>query len=250
MIHPRRLSLGPRALVPWLLLAMILLVGCSKSLPNPLDTLTRDYKKYPEFSVILDDMQVTGNFVKSYYHYYKVLYVKDAAASGDTQFSTEERGWVEVPKDFYRGYETYLGMTILSKKNGQQDVSRVQQPAAYQYVGNERYGRWQSNPSGGNFWVFYGQYSLLRDLLGGGSYPIRRSHWNDYRGAYRSGRPYFGPSSSPYYGTSGTLTKTKHPTFFERQQLRQSAKSQRFSQRVSSRVGRTQSRGSGRFGGK
>lgn len=242
----------PRTLVAVLLAAAAVLSGCSKSLPNPLDELTREYRKYPEFSVILEDMQVSGNFVKSYFHAYKVLYKpQQAAAEGEeTPFKTDLRSWVEVKKDFYLAYEPYLGMTVLSKEEGKEDVSRVQQPAGYQYVGNTQYGHWQSNPSGGSFWVFYGQYALLRDMLGAGTHPIRRTHWDDYRNTHGSGRPYFGSGSTPSYGTNGSLTKTQHPTFFERQQLRQSAKNQRFSQRVGSRVGRTQSRGSGRFGGK
>ena len=36
-----------------------------------------------------------------------------------------------------------------------------------QLVGNPSYGEWQASPGGGSFWVWYGQFALLRDLLGG-----------------------------------------------------------------------------------
>ena len=36
-----------------------------------------------------------------------------------------------------------------------------------QLVGNPGYGRWQTDSSGTSFWVWYGQFALIRDLLGG-----------------------------------------------------------------------------------
>ena len=36
-----------------------------------------------------------------------------------------------------------------------------------QLVGNPNYGRWRTDASGSSFWVWYGQYALIRDLLGG-----------------------------------------------------------------------------------
>ena len=36
-----------------------------------------------------------------------------------------------------------------------------------QLVGNPNYGHWQTNSSGSSFWVWYGQFALMRDLLGG-----------------------------------------------------------------------------------
>ncbi len=56
-----------------------------------------------------------------------------------------------MPKKVYRRYEPYLGMVILSKgENG--EVADSQFPPGYQYVGNERYGRWRTGSSGGSFW--------------------------------------------------------------------------------------------------
>ena len=36
-----------------------------------------------------------------------------------------------------------------------------------QLVGNPNYGQWQSRSDGTSFWVWYGQFALMRDLLGG-----------------------------------------------------------------------------------
>ena len=38
---------------------------------------------------------------------------------------------------------------------------------ASQLVGNPHYGQWRTDSGGGSFWVWYGQYALIRDLLGG-----------------------------------------------------------------------------------
>ena len=36
-----------------------------------------------------------------------------------------------------------------------------------QLVGNPNYGHWQSGSGGTSFWVWYGQFALMRDLIGG-----------------------------------------------------------------------------------
>lgn len=50
-----------------------------------------------------------------------------------------------------------------------------------QLVGNPNYGHWQTNSSGSSFWVWYGQFALMRDLLGGPRVGY---------GAWASGRDY------------------------------------------------------------
>lgn len=47
-------------------------------------------------------------------------------------------------------------------------------------VGNPAYGQWQTSPSGGSFWVWYGQYRLIKDLLWPGSGP-RYNQWQQNR---------------------------------------------------------------------
>ena len=56
-----------------------------------------------------------------------------------------------------------------------------------QLVGNPNYGRWRTDSSGSSFWVWYGQFALMRDLLGGprigyGDWAGRRdySYYHDY----------------------------------------------------------------------
>ena len=63
-----------------------------------------------------------------------------------------------------------------------------------QLVGNPNYGQWRSGAGGTSFWVWYGQYALIRDVLGGprvgyGDWAGRRdySYYHDYgRNSYTS----------------------------------------------------------------
>jgi hypothetical protein len=189
--------------------------------------------------VILEDMKEEGTFFKSYYHKYKII-VKDAILE-DTVDATET-GWEEVSKEFFRRHLPFLGMTIWVKKDGKESASAG--PPGYEYVGDSRYGSWHRGSSGGSFWVFYGQYRLLSDLLGPG--PIYRNHYNTY-GTYRSqNRPYYGPNKQ--YGTNGSVTKSQKPNFYNRRMSREMVKKASFSQRVNQRVGRTRTSVRGRSG--
>lgn len=63
-----------------------------------------------------------------------------------------------------------------------------------QLVGNPNYGQWRTDSSGTSFWVWYGQFALMRDLIGGprigyGAWAGGRdySYYHDYgRGNYTS----------------------------------------------------------------
>jgi len=71
-------------------------------------------------------------------------------------------------------------------------------PPTQHLVGNPRYGSWGG--SGGNLWVWYGQYRLFSDVLGWGSgYRYNRDSW--YRS--RSGS-YYGDVGRYYYGSNRT----------------------------------------------
>ena len=61
-------------------------------------------------------------------------------------------------------------------------------------VGNPRYGQWRNNSSGNSFWVFYGQYALMRSLF---FRPGMYSYGSWYRGR---GWSYYGDVGRHYYG--------------------------------------------------
>ena len=91
------------------------------------------------------------------------------------------------------------------------EFKKVAGPPGYSYIGNPQYGEWRRS-GGQSFWVFYGQYALMRDLFWGrgnyGRYRVSRRGWSNYRNSMKSGRSYYG--SSKQYGTSGRHTRSTY----------------------------------------
>ena len=206
-------------------LSLVLAAGCSAP-TSPVEELKAQLKTVPDYNIILEDMREEGTFFPAYYHKYKIV-------QGDQTWSTD---WRKVPQEFYSKNENFLGMTLASKTDGEE--SSTPHPAGYNYVGNEKYGQWKSDNRGNSFWEFYGKYALMRDVFGLAGRTIFRNNYNQYRGYRSQNRPYYGPTGKEY-GTNGTVTKQRNPTFFERRRARNVASQQRFRRKFQSRVGRS-----------
>ncbi len=72
---------------------------------------------------------------------------------------------------------------------------RSTQGAGSNLAGNPRYGQWRRDSSGNSFWVFYGQYAMMRSLFFS---PRRYYYGNWYRGR---GWSYYGNTGRHYYGS-------------------------------------------------
>jgi hypothetical protein len=76
-----------------------------------------------------------------------------------------------------------------------------------------QYGYWEQR-NGQDFWVFYGQYALMRDLLFNRDYrPLDRGDWDGYRTQQSRGQTYYGQdsaTSAPKYGTQGSATQDRY----------------------------------------
>lgn len=138
-------------------------------------------------------------------------------ASGQT---TSAENWVVVSKPVFDAERNDLGMAIEHKPGGEYDfeAERVPQPAGFAYMaspaeGRNQYGYWDHR-DGHDFWVFYGQYALLRDLLFNHDYrPLDRYEWDGYYGSRRSGQTYYGRDeehNAPKYGTAGSSTQDRY----------------------------------------
>ena len=191
----------------------------------PIDVIKKDLRDVPTYSIILEDMDEKGTFFKSYYQKYRIV-------QGERTGTTD---WMKVPKDYYQRNENFLGMTLLSRKEGQYNASVG--PPGYNYVGDEQYGKWERDSSGNSFWAFYGKYALISSLLGGSR--IYRNDYNTYRDYGRQGRPYYGRNKQ--YGTSGRVTRSQKPNFYSRRAAKVRASKTSFSQRVNQRTGRARS---------
>ena len=135
--------------------------------------------------------------------------------------TTSQEQWVSVSRATFESMQGDLGMAVEHKPAGKYDseADRVAQPAGFAYVappsqGSNQYGYWDQR-NGESFWVFYGKYALLRDLLFNYRYrPLGRGDWDGYRAERSQGHTYYGQSAeaggAPKYGTNGTATEERY----------------------------------------
>lgn len=133
--------------------------------------------------------------------------------------TTSDDNWVEVSKAQYQAMERNLGMAVEHKGPGRYDAEseRVAQPAGFAYMAppghSNQYGYWQRS-GGQSFWVFYGQYALLRDLLFNRDYrPLDSREYQDYRDYRQRNQTYYGrdtDSGGQKYGTAGSSTQERY----------------------------------------
>jgi hypothetical protein len=176
---------------------------------------------YNSWDKILVDLETRGHGADRTYEQ-KVRTVNtrlaDAAAKNGAVSSDDQ--WVTVSQTTYNAMRNDLGMAIEHKPAGKYDfeADRVAQPAGFAYMappsqGSNQYGYWDHR-DGQSFWVWYGQYALLRDLLFNHSYrPLPQGDWDDYRYYRNRGETYYGrdyESGAPKYGTNGTTTQDRY----------------------------------------
>jgi hypothetical protein len=169
---------------------------------------------YDSWDKILVDMEVRG-FGDNRDYEQKIRTIR--THQGET--SSEEQ-WMSVSKATFDSMHDELGMAIEQKPAGKYDseAGHVPQPAGFAYVappsqGSNQYGHWEQH-DGQSFWVFYGKYALLRDLLFNYHYrPLGRGDWDGYRAESSQGHTYYGRSEAdgaPKYGTNGTATEERY----------------------------------------
>lgn len=181
--------------------------GIKKITKNPLDSIAKAMAKVPNYVVVLDNMDF--NKKKNHYeHKYQIFETKQRKdLIGDTlvvdTIVSRKTKWLPVSDKLFKQYEKDLGMELLSQKDGR--LSKVVSPIGYsQYVGNERYGRWDNDNTGHSTWHFFGQYMFMRTMLRMAFFPVRYSNYSTYRNFNRAGKTYYG---SGVYGSSGRYNK-------------------------------------------
>ena len=226
-----------RAVLPLILMiGLAFAAGCGGSgTDSPLASIAESLKDQPTFSIVLDDMREEGTFFSTFYHSYLVVLPE----------RSNKTDWIQVSESFYDKNRDFLGMALMTKKDG--EVEDQPSPPGYRYVGDERYGRWREDGHGGSFWEFYGKYAFFTSLFGGWYHPINRYDYPGYSQHRSQGRPFFG--SNKEYGSQGNITKTKRPDFFERRMSGVSTSKSSFSQKVNSKIGRTSTSARSRGGG-
>ncbi len=213
---------------------LLFLAGCSGG-EDPVEELVEDLNRYPEYSLILEDLREEEGFFPDYFLRFKILTAAGKEAAGRDTLVWEEKLSEEyqVSEEVYGQYENYLGMVVASKTaEGRLTGPGQAHPPGYQHVGNPQYGSWDN----GGFWQFFGPYMMMSQLMGG--WRVNRADYGDYRRSYENGQPYSGPNTGGRtpFGTGGTTVERNRPEFFKRYQQRLG--SPRFQERVQSRMGR------------
>lgn len=195
-----------------------------------IDKIITTYIDKQDYSVILADMDYKEED-DSYFHKYKIIIPKNKNTekeASEDDFEVIDTKWKTVSVLTFEKYQNDLGMTILSKKDGILDKKSA--PSGYDnYVGNKKYGQWQTNSSGTSFWAFYGQYAFMRSMFGWNS--GYRHYRNDYSrySSYRGRQNYYGTRNN--FGTRSY--KSKSSTW--------ASKPSSFKQKVQSKVKRSAS---------
>ena len=173
---------------------------------SPIDVLIRNMQEVKPYTLVLYDMDVEGNFSKTYKHQYQVITEKNGKPN------TETTGWYNVSKGLFNKHIDDMGMEVAAKDSTGKVTKTVSPPGYSNYVGNAKYGQWRTGSNGSSFWEFYGKYSMLRSVFRMGTYPVRRSYYNDYYGNYYGRSSYYGPSTSGryYYGTSSAYNTSRN----------------------------------------
>jgi hypothetical protein len=234
-----------------LLLVVIILAfsGCGGS-GSPVDAMRRSLDRYPEYSVMLNDMNSKGLLFHDYFHRYRVIFPESGQKSGEggePKLTQKMTDWVKVDEATYNKYKDSLGMVLLAKK-ADGTIDTVPQPPLFQLIGDPRFGKWETDDKGNNAWAWLAAGMVASQLIDevGDAFEQRHRvdyrHYQDYRNSRSSGTAYYGkkdPQGKPQFGTQGTVTQKTNTGFFERQQARMADRKDSFGQKVESRMGRS-----------
>ena len=227
------------------LAALALTAGCGRA-TDPVQRVARDLERYPEYTLIIEDLKVEDGFFPDYFLQMQIMTAagqRTESGQDTLVYKTQMTEWQEVSEGVFARYQNYLGMVVASKTlDGKRSGPRNAYPAGYQYVGNSQYGSW----GGGGFWQFYGQYAFMSAMLGG--HRIGRNDYDGYRRDRERGRPHYGPvkNGRQTFGTAGTQTQKTRPGFYQRHRQRSAGGGRGFASNRSSSGG--WGRGSSRFG--
>lgn len=193
--------------------------------------------EYPEFSVVLRDMEKhTTAGAPEYYHRYQLIY---GTGSDPQHLEYHEYlgDWQQVPAARYTANEKNLGMVLVSKKGT--EIVRAPQPPGYQYVGDSRYGEWKQDSGGNSFWSFYGKYMFFSSMFNMMTGPVYRSNWDYCSRGWGTGRPCYGSGGT--FGTGGAYVRSHgaYRDFKTRQTLSPRARRSSFESKVARRVSRS-----------
>jgi len=117
--------------------------------------------------------------------------------------------WEEVSEDVYEDNYENLGMDIVAKPYGSYADEALTQamPPGYAYVGDPRYGRWETMPDGRRRWSWLETYAFYHLMFGGPRHYYYHRDWDPWYRGYRGRDAWYGSGTGGgyYYGTRGSM---------------------------------------------
>jgi len=190
--------------------------NAEKDLPKLIDQL------YWSWDKIIADMEIREGLEVTFHHKYKIIKTRALAPEppeGEAAEQDISEHHQTVSKTTFESMKKNLGMAIEHKDAGKYDheAERSTQPPGYAYMcppseQRNRYGHWDRR-DGTSFWVFYGQYAMMRHLFWGPRYGYMTSgHYGGYYRSRQAGRTYYGRDAMgrQRYGSDGSVTRTNY----------------------------------------
>jgi hypothetical protein len=176
---------------------------------NPVKEMRATLETVPEYTVLLNDMDLKDT---QYKHQYKIIEVP-----ADGKIKSKITDWEDVSDDYFALHQDDLGMELLSKKSDGKMNNLVTPPGFTNFVGNAKYGSWSNDsiPS----WKFKSAYAGLEDDLGLKGLAVTQTEYQEYKSKYLNNRPYYGSKvhkDSTRYGTRSRHWFILYPGFYRR----------------------------------
>ena len=224
----------------FILLVAIVLQGCGGTAvqSNPVKEMKQQFNSKKAYTILLEDMDLSG---EQYKHKYKLLEVLP-----DQKVDVSITDWKNISDDFYNYHQDDLGMELLSKNEANKLNNLVSPPGFTNFIGNEKYGSWsESDVDSLSQWKFNATYAHLERDLGVKGLPIYRTEYQTYRDKYLFNRPFYGTQvvDSTKYGTRSRHCYFMYGGFYSRRILHNN-----FRKRNSTRTTHGGFRGGGGFG--
>jgi hypothetical protein len=192
---------------------ILIYLGVAKGLSNQSerDLYLKDEKVFANYfreagapvSIILQNYFTAGFFIKSHYHYYKIVY----------GFKKLPRFVIaRVSKQFFESYRPYLGMSIYHKNSTDFEESLIPVPPGGPYVGDLAFGVWTFNEEGEKIWSFYNAYSSFPQMFSWGKFRPNYEFHQRMKFNVKREQAFFGLNNE--FGTDGDFTKAVHYSFF------------------------------------
>lgn len=146
-------------------------------------------------SIILVDNFYIGQFIKTYFQRYKVLY----------GFKRPKYVTIKTSKSFYVKNINNVGMSIFRRPEFGQIVDTVPMPPGTLYLGNPAYGNWVLLDHGEEEWHFHRPYNHFYKYFGWKNFHPTKSFYLKLKSHLKVQKTFYGDKGQ--FGTNKKLTK-------------------------------------------